>query len=55
MRRVWSREGCPAPGGTWMLEVTEGNTDKVGDPQRLHTSTRIVDTGTREIEVPGNT
>ena len=50
-----SREGSLAPGGTWMLEVTVGNRDKVGDTQRWYTSTGTVDTGTRKIEVPGET
>ena len=50
-----NREGHPAPGGTWVLEVAGGNRDKVGDTQRRYTSTGTVDTGTREIEVAGYT
>ena len=51
-----SREGSPAPGGTWMLEVTGGgNRDEVGDTQRWHISAGTVDASTRKIEVPGDT
>ena len=46
--------GQPAPGGTWRLEVSGGNTDKGGDTRRRYTSAGTVDASTREIEVPGN-
>ena len=38
-----------------MLEVAEGNRDKVGDTQRWYTSAGIVDASTRETEVSGDT
>ena len=38
-----------------MLQVDGGNRDEVGDTQRRYKSTETVDSGTREIEVPGDT
>ena len=37
-----------------MLEVVGRNRDEVGDTQRQYTPTGTVDTGTREIEMPGD-
>ena len=37
------------------MEVTGGSRDEVGDTQRRYTSAGIVNAGTREIEVPGDT
>ena len=50
-----SREGSPAPGGTWVLEVAGGSRDEVGNTQRQYTSAGTVDAGTRESGVPGDT
>ena len=38
-----------------MLEVAEGNRDKMGDTQRQYTSSGTVDTSTRETEVSNDT
>ena len=38
-----------------MLEVAGGSRDEVGDTHRGYTSSGTVDTGTREIGVPGDT
>ena len=67
-RRIWGRRldhqlpSLPEQGGqpitrreTWKLEVTEGNREEMGDRQRWYISSGTVDTGTREIEVPGDT
>ena len=38
-----------------MLEFAGGNREEVGDTQRQYKSIGTVGTGTREIEVPGDT
>ena len=38
-----------------MLEVAEGNRDKMGDTQRQYTSSGTADASTKEIKVPCET